>query len=474
MPLGEQAPARVRVEPDSVVENSWDSAADLSEALGVTLDPWQEDVFESALGERRAGKWAATQVGVSAPRQNGKSQLIVARFLAGALLFGEKKIIVSAHQQDTARETFTKFLEIYDEHEALRKRVKSIMNALNRESITFTNGAKVQFKARSGAGGRGFSCDCLLLDEAQILSQRVWTSINSTMSARPNPQVWLLGTPPTPDDDGEVFGRVRKSALSGKSTRLAYLEWAADPDDDPAEEYTRWKSNPAWNTRINHEVVQGEFETYTAEDFARDRLGIWDDVLNRSAVFKRDAWALLRDAEPEGVASYGVKFTADGSGVALAMAVRPVSGPVFVRPLEQRNLGEGVQWLVDELVERAPSAAQIVVDGKSGVGYLVNALRDAGVKNKRLVIVPTLDQVIAGHSMFEQAVYSGELSHPGIEKFDEQVCSATKRKIGNNGGFGWDAPEGETVVALDAATLAFWGAKTTKRRPGRAQYGMVM
>src|SRR5690606_21106128 len=105
--------------------------------------------------------------------------------------------------------------------------------------------------------------DCLLLDEAQILSQRVWVSINSTMSARPNPQVWLLGTPPTPDDDGEVFGRVRKAGISGKSTRLAYLEWSADPDDDPSLELTRWKANPAWNTRINHEVVQGEFETYS-------------------------------------------------------------------------------------------------------------------------------------------------------------------------------------------------------------------
>jgi phage terminase large subunit-like protein len=192
------------VTPQDEHANSWEDAADLSEALGVPLDSWQEDVLRASLGERRDGMWTARQVGLSAPRQNGKSQLIVARFIAGALLFGERKIIVSAHQQDTARETFSKFLEILDDSPALQKRIKpnGIMQALNRESITFTNGAKVQFKARSGAGGRGFSCDCLLLDEAQILSQRVWVAINSTMSARPNPQVWLLGTPPTPDDDG--------------------------------------------------------------------------------------------------------------------------------------------------------------------------------------------------------------------------------------------------------------------------------
>src|SRR5690606_33830233 len=162
------------------------------------------------------------------------------------------------HAQDTARETFGKFLEQIDESPALAERVAKVMNALNREFIKFKNGATVQFKARTVSGTRGFSCDCLLLDEAQILGMPAWVSINSTMSARPNPQVWLLGTPPTPEDNGEVFTSVRQAALDGRSTSLAWLEWAAAPDDDPALDETRAKANPAWNTRINHEVVQGE------------------------------------------------------------------------------------------------------------------------------------------------------------------------------------------------------------------------
>jgi phage terminase large subunit-like protein len=64
-------------------------------------------VLEAALHERADGRWSTPQVGVSTPRQNGKSQLIVARALAGALVFDEKTIIISAHQQDTAREVFT-------------------------------------------------------------------------------------------------------------------------------------------------------------------------------------------------------------------------------------------------------------------------------------------------------------------------------------------------------------------------------
>lgn len=470
VPLDQEAPPRVRVAPENPVANSWEDAADLSDALGVTLDEWQEDVLVAALGEKRNGNWAARQVGLSAPRQNGKSQLIVARFLVGALLFGEKKIIVSAHQQDTARETFNKFLEIMDESEALQKRVRKVMSAFNREFIQFTNGATVQFKARAGAGGRGFSCDCLLLDEAQILSQRVWVSINSTMSARSNPQVWLLGTPPTPDDDGEVFAAVRAAALRGEATGLAYLEWAADLGDDPALERTRWKANPAWNTRINREVVEDEYSTYSREDFARDRLGIWDDVSAVGKAFSKSAWEVLSGDKPsECRVVYGVKFAVDGSGVALAAAYKPKDGAVFVEPIKQRNMGEGTQWLVDFLVERHKDAAQIVIDGKAGVGYLINALQAAGVRNKNLILTPSVNEVKSAHSMFEQGVITGSITHPGNDKFNDQVLNARKRKIGNDGGFGWEAEEGKTVTSLDAATLALWGANTTKRHPGRKQ-----
>src|SRR5690606_12809412 len=210
--LGGQAPPRVRSAP-RVRANSWEDVADLSASLGVKLDEWQENVLEAAMGERADGRWAARLVGVSTPRQNGKSQLIVARALAGVLLFDEQTIIVSAHQTDTAREVFQRLLDIIEANPGLERRVDSVMKAINREHIRFKTGQVIRIKARSIAGGRGFSCDCLLLDEAQILGAAAWATILPTMSARPNPQAWLLGTPPTPDDDGEVFTRLRRQVL---------------------------------------------------------------------------------------------------------------------------------------------------------------------------------------------------------------------------------------------------------------------
>lgn len=453
--------------------------ADLSDAFGVTLDGWQEVVLEASMGERADATWSARRVGLSVPRQNGKSQLLVARALAGALLFGEQKIVISAHQQDTARESFGKLMEIIDSdaNASLRSRVKSVMNALNRESVKFTNGATIQFKARSGAGTRGFSSDCLMLDEAQILSQRAWVSINSTMSAMPNPQVWLLGTPPTPEDDGEVFGSVRSSAIDGKSTAVAWLEWAADPkaaDFDPASEYTRWSANPAWNVRMNHEVVQGEFETYPPDRFALDRLGIWATEGAGSREISADEWEALGVNEaPQGVKSFGVAFSVDGSRVAVGGS-RLHEGGVHVELVGAHSgeMSSGVAALADWLAERWRDAAQIVISGRTGAPALEQALRQRGVPAKVLTL-PSTPQYLAACSMTLDAVRDKTLTHlatDGQAALDESVAVCDRKKRAADGAWGWEAttPDGDETP-LEAVSLALWAAKTSKRRPGRRQ-----
>jgi hypothetical protein len=432
------------------------------------------------MGERTDGKWTAPQVAISAPRQNGKSQLIVARALAGALLFGEKLIVISAHQADTARETFAKFMEQIEANGSLESRLyggsirTGVMNAINREHIKFANGAVIKFKARTGAGGRGFSSDCLFLDEAQRLSGAAWASINSTMSARENPQAWLMGTPPTPEDDGEVFTRVRAKALSGKSTSLAYLEWSAEPTDDPALDETRAKANPAWYTRINHEVVNGEYDTYSSEQFALERLGIWSTE-NIARVVDATTWNARRIAKPPaaGRTTYGVKFSPDGTTIALSACLRPDEGKPHVELIDVRSTSAGLGWLVAWLVARHEKACQIVIDGKAHAGALNEALRAAKVP-ERVIWLPTTDQVITAHSMTLGAIQSAGLTHFDQPALNDSVAAAGKRPIGTNGGWGWKPLAEGDVTPIEAVTFAYWGAMTSKRRPGRKTRGRVM
>ena len=471
------------VKPHGVRANSWRDVSDLSASLGVPLDDWQDLILEAAMGERADATWAAKRVGISVPRQNGKSQLLVARALAGALLFGEKKIVVSAHQQDTAREAFAKLVEIIedDANEALRSRLDpkfgrgGIMNAINREAVRFTTGATIQFKARSGAAGKGFSSDCLLLDEAQILGSRAWTSINSTMSAMRNPQVWLLGTPPQEEDDCYTFDMVRRAALEGVSTAAAWLEWGADPkakDYDPASEYTRWSANPAWNTRINHEVVQGEFETYSPDRFAQDRLGIWrDDRVGTSRAIPVDDWTAIQSTEApsEGVRSIAVIFDFDDDRATVAGAVRHEGG-VHLELIGCHPGPVDVEVMADWLAERWRELAMIAIAGGSPSKVLHRALRDRGV-SERAIHIATTGEYFAANAMLTSSVTSKTITVPqGAETdaLERSVAICDKRLTPQ--GWRWvsTSPDGDRQP-MEAISLALWAARTTKRLPGRKQ-----
>lgn len=427
------------------------------------LDQWQEVVLQSAMGERSDGSWAAKRVGLSAPRQNGKSQLIVARALAGALLFGEQKIVISAHAQDTARETFGKFIEQIDNCPALAERIDRVMNAINRESIKFHNGAVIQFKARTVSGSRGFSADCLMLDEAQILGMPAWVSINSTMSARPNPQVWLLGTPPTPEDNGEVFASVRDSARAGTSKTLAWVEWAADPTADPSLEATRASANPAWDTRINHEVVQGEFETYPPARFSLDRLGIWRSD-QEQRVIPMDLWAdraiPAADVPTDEPSAFGLDMSHDRV-VSIGVAV---GDHIEIAALDKVSDTLGaVEWLV----ERAGKTIPVVVDGQSPAGSMTAALRAAGV---HVVITSAADMAKACGSFYD-AVLEERLTHFNQPQLNAALAGARKRPIGAAGGWGWDRKDYSINLApLVSVTLARFGGSTSKptKKPSAA------
>src|SRR5690625_2735458 len=186
-------------------------------------------------------------------------------------------------------------------------------------------------------------------------------------------------------------------------------------------------SNPSLGIRLNVSTVADEFAAMSPEMFIRERLGGWDENGAGTKAVQSEVWAARHgssdqvELSSEGRRVVGVRFTPDGSTVAVAGAVRPddESLPFVVEAIDQRSTSGGTQWLVDFLVERHKDLAQIVIDGKSGVGYLVNALRAEGVSAKT-ILTPTTDDVTAAHSMMEAAIRDGGLIHTGQEELDRK------------------------------------------------------
>lgn len=470
---GVQEPRVIHYPPAKVSDA--DDCADLAAAYGLVPDEWQRNVLEAWMGRKANGRWAAGRWGLAVPRQNGKNGILEMVELFFMAVLG-LKILHTAHEVKTARKAFLRIASFFEnerKYPELAELVKEIRRTNGQEAITLENGGSVEFIARSKGSGRGFTVDVLVCDEAQEYGEDAQAALLPTISSAPSgdPVQILLGTPPAPGMDGEVFTRMRDKGVEGKDRRLAWVEWSVD-DPKRVADQTLWaEANPSLGIRLNKSTIEDEFAGMSAEMFARERLGWWGVLGGASKAVSSSDWAArkveLAAIPDEGRKVFGVKFSIDGSEVALAAGFRPDDGgPVHVEMIEQRPTAAGTQWVLDFLVDRADEAAQIVVDGKSGVGYLVNALRDEKVPAKA-ILTPGGDDAVAAHSMIEAAIASGGLTHSGQEELDAQVEAAVKRKIGTNGGFGWAAPEGGSVAMFDAVTLAFWGARVTRRRPGR-------
>jgi hypothetical protein len=289
--------------------------------------------------------------------------------------------------------------------------------------------------------------------------------------------VFFIGTPPRPIDDGEAFTAKRRRALSGVAKDMVYVELSADKDAKVDDLEQVAKANPSYPHRTPIESILRMQENIPDEGSQRrEMLGIWDDDEDLlSLAIMPDEWKAAGVPEPptEGLKVLGVKFSADGSRVAVCGAIRPAEGPIHVELVgaHSGSMAAGMASLVDWIAERWRHYAAVVVDGKSQAGAFVDALRAAGV-GKRVIVAPSWPDVSAANSMLVNAVIERTVTHlatEGQRMLDDSVAAAGK-KSQPSGAWSWiSLKEPGDEVPVAAAALALWGARTTKRVPGRKQ-----
>ena len=439
-------------------------AAKLLRVGGLALDPWQIDILDDWMGMTASGRWASTTCGGSVPRQNGKTLLLQSRAAAGMLLYGEE-VIYTAHLQKTATETFEE-LRAFFEHPKIVKHVKEIKTALGREQIILKNGARIKFLARTRNGGRGQHGDLLIIDEAQEIDENAQASFLPAISASLNPQTIYTGTPPDPTAPGIVFRGIRKKALDGETTRTSWFEFSVD-DIGNVSERERWAAcNPALGRRILLSTIESECEQMDPDTFARERLGWWSPVITQTieTAIDADAWNLCASMspKPEGKTAYAVKFAADGSEAVLCGAVIPKDGPARISLIDRKPAGYGTKWLADWLIPRYKNASCVVIDGRNGVDVLIDRIADTW-KYKGCIVKASANDMVAAVSVLMDGLSEKSFTwYVPQEDLRNSALSSIKRPIGKGWGFG-----GDDSAPIEAAALALWGAKTSKRDPSR-------
>ena len=501
--------ARHLVIPTGIVTSGWAPVEAQCRELGDEFDEWQRGLGQVMLGKREDGKYAATVGGItlSIPRQVAKTFIVGRVIFALCILFPGLRVLWTAHHTATLSNTF-RSLSGY----ARRKKVaphigdpdtggSGIRRGSGKEAILFRNGSAIYFGAREQGFGRGFDeVDVEVFDEAQILTEKALEDMVAATNQSRHPHgalLFYMGTPPRPSDPGEAFTARRDDALRHKSGtdfgeptihgHAVYVECSADPNvgqphgpslDD--REQLR-KANPSYPHRTPQESVDRLRANLKSDDsWRREGLGVWDELVSAKATITKAKWTdrHVEVVPREGKAGYAVKFSADGARVALAVArFNAANETIHVEVVKVATLAAGTGWLEDWLTDRVRGSAGVVIDGKSGQGPLVTALRNRRVP-ERLILTPSVDWVIAAHAGLLSAVNAKTLTHYGQTGLDSVVERATKRPIGKAGGWGWQGIGDDVdVTPLDAVTLAHHMVATSKRkatREGDGRRGVVL
>lgn len=478
--LGCQQP-RILLVPEGEEHPDAVAVLEFAAALGIQLDEWQKLVLTLAL-RRRLSKWAAFAVAVCAPRQNGKNGISEVRELAGPVLLGERMVIHSAHLADTAKEGFRRLDEIIEANEWLSKDVRHIWRANGHESIEFKGGGRIRFRTRGKkGGGRGFSGDFVLMDEAMILSEPMMGAILPVVSAQPDPQIWYQGSAVDQlvHDEGMVFSRVRSRALTGTDPNLLYMEWSVDaPDpatvdegilDDPEQLAI---ANPALGIRIMLDYIEKERAELDDRTFAVERccIGDWPLVDADLAVINLDLWRSLTDDSStiEDAPCFALDVSPNRRVSSIGVAGRRKDGRVHAELADERP---GTGWVAKRARELQDTHNPVgfVVDGRSPAASLIPELEEAGVRVDKI----NASEQAEACGVFYDLADQEQLRHLGQPQLLSALKGAAQRPLGDR--WAWSRKNSAVnITGLVAVTLAVWGHATLEGRSVYEDRGLVV
>ena len=415
---------------------------------------WQEALTYDIMAVDGDGLWIHQKFGYSVPRRNGKSEMALARCIWG--LKNGERILYTAHRASTAHSIWERLERLCAKCDI---EIVSSFRAFGKEHLYTANGGVIEFRTRTSTGGLGEGYDLLIIDEAQEYTPEQETALKYVVTDSANPQTIMFGTPPTAISAGTVFPNYRKKVLRDDSFESGWAEWSVPEMSDPYDIDLWYETNPSLGTILKERTIRSEIGDDNS-DFNIQRLGLWLKYNQRSAISRNEWEALQMESLPKlkGKLFAGVKFGVDGQNAALAIAVRTEEGKIFCEVVDCKPVRAGVAWILNFL--KKADIRKAVVDGKSGAGVLLDAAKEVKVKTLEDVKV---QDVIKANSIFDIAMEQGTFCHMQQSAVTQVVTNCERRKIGSNGGLGYQSMlDGADIVLLDSMILAHWICSETK------------
>lgn len=146
--------------------------------------PWQPHLLDAMLARDARDKYLLRTLGISIPRQNGKSWVVRARCFYGAL--NGEKILYTCQHGDTSDQMFKELSQPFEDEDEteLHDLLLAVRKTNGQQAISLKNGGLIRFTTRTNSLARGKTYDVLIYDEAQELTDTQQAASLPAISAR--------------------------------------------------------------------------------------------------------------------------------------------------------------------------------------------------------------------------------------------------------------------------------------------------
>lgn len=481
MRIGSQSP-RSRVARGEVAYSDGPDASSLISDLGMDLFEWQNDVLFDWLSKDADNKPTYVTCGLDVPRQNGKNAILEPFEIFVLAIYGWH-VLHTAHRVKTTKKSFRRLVRYFTDkkHPEVSDLVEKIRYTNGEEAIYLTNGASIEFASRTSGAARGYDdIQLVVYDEAQELTDVQYDSIAPTLSASSTGERMSVytGTPVYEGCPGTVFPRMRAAALNLTPKKTTWSTWATDRCprrdaifEDVVDEI--YATNPSMGLLLDIDYMESEFAAFETVGFAQEHLDWWSPIKTVDRAIPEHLWTSTEIDEIgdkyTGKQAFGVKFAPDGSYCVIVGCKLSANGRRgAIELLEVCDTATGVMPIAETLIRAKTKTSCVIIDGLSGADALCDALHEMKAP-RGYVLRPNTGDVISAAVNFLDALKDKSLNHTPNEDLDRSATQSVKRAIGKRGGWGFGSTESVSSMPIEAAALAFHGARRTKRNPKRKQ-----
>ncbi|MER6198014.1 terminase family protein [Streptomyces sp. NPDC001586] len=427
--------------------------ATIMQRLGFEPMPWQRYVWDVALEiDPATGRFWYRDVGLSVPRQQGKTQGLLAVKVHRATAYKRQRIVYAAQTRGMARERFEDEFWATIEASRLARRFAVRLSNGHEAIINRATRSRIGITSNTERAGHGPPLDLGIIDEAFAHEDdRLEQAFSPAMLTRPTAQLWWASAGGT--EKSHFLNKKRKAGRAmieeqfrtGRHGRQAYFEWYAPEAlrrDDPAT----WAATlPALGHTVSVETIEAELEKLDAAEFDRAYLN-----RTRKAAPPTDPnipkakWGQLADEESRAgdQVALSIDVSQDRSMSTIGLAAFRADGRVHLEVVDRRA---GTDWVVAAAVRlrklHRPVAVAVAAGGSPSAS-LIDDLVTAGIKapegaeekaeplRGHLVVMRTGDMVEACGQAAD-AITQGTVRHIDQTPLTGAVNGAMTRRVGD-------------------------------------------